>query len=66
MYVQRCSEVMRYNHLPHNQAIKAKTTTTPIMDDNFLWAFLFCGALRNERIFERKYKKVDGKRYSEI
>lgn len=34
VYVQWCSEGMRHNHLPHNQAIKAKTTTTPIMDDN--------------------------------
>lgn len=42
MYVQRCSEVMRYNHLPHNQAIKAKTTTTPIMDDNIFFYGRFC------------------------
>lgn len=41
MYVQRCSEVMRYNHLPHNQAIKAKTTTTSIMDDNIFYG-RFC------------------------
>lgn len=68
VYVQWCSEVMRHNHLPHNQAIKAKTTTTPIMDDNsFYGRFCFCGELGSEKEFSKVVKKKETeKRYSEI
>lgn len=71
VYVQWCSEVMRHNHLPHNQAIKAKTTTTPIMDDNFLWALLFCGEVGNEKEFlkesikKRRRKNIKLNRFVE-